>query len=62
MLYAKSGLQVMLQCSISECKLKAIQIVSIGFKEKRNLCRHHYDLFKNKDQVHAPSFSNASKL
>ncbi|MDH3278171.1 MAG: hypothetical protein OEL77_04620 [Nitrosopumilus sp.] len=51
-----------MQCSISECKLKAIQIVSVGFKEKRNLCKLHYDLFKNKDTVHAPSFSAASKL
>ena len=52
----------MLQCSISECKVKAVQIVQIGFKEKRNLCKHHYDLFKNKDKVHVPSFSTASKL
>jgi len=52
----------LLQCSISECKSKAVQIVRIGFKEKRNLCRHHYDLFKNKDQVYAPSFNAASKL
>ena len=52
----------MLQCSISECKSKAIQMVRIGFKEKRNLCRHHYNLFKNKDQIHTPIFSTASKL
>jgi hypothetical protein len=52
----------MVQCSISECKIKAIQTVKIGFKEKRNLCKHHYNLFKNKDEVHTPSFSKASKL
>ena len=51
-----------MQCSISECKLKAIQTVQIGFKEKRNLCRNHYNLFKNKNKVHVPNFSKASKL
>jgi len=51
-----------MQCSISECKSRAIQIVRIGFKEKRNLCRTHYDLFKNKDQVYSPNFSKASNF
>ena len=37
-------------------------MISIGFKEKRNLCKYHYYLFKNKDKVHAPGFSKASKL
>lgn len=52
----------MLQCSISECKSKAVQIVRIGFKEKRNLCQNHYKLFKNREDIHAPSFNKASKL
>ena len=51
-----------MKCSISECKTKAVQIVNIGFKEKRNLCRYHYNLFKNKQEIHTPSFSKASKL
>ncbi len=51
-----------MQCSISECKSKAIQIVRIGFKEKRSLCKNHYDLFQNKDNVHSPIFSKASNL
>ena len=51
-----------MQCSISECKLKAIQTVKIGFKETRNLCDYHYKLFKNKDEKHTPNFSKASKL
>lgn len=51
-----------MQCSISECKLKAIQTVKIGFKETRNLCDYHYNLFKNKDEKHTPNFSKASKL
>jgi len=52
----------MLQCSISECKEKAIQTVKISFKENRNLCRKHYMLFKNKDEKHMPTFSKASKF
>ena len=52
----------MLQCSISECKEKAIQTVKISFKETRNLCINHHKLFKNKDEKYAPSFSKASKF
>jgi len=51
-----------LQCSISECKEKAIQTVKISFKETRNLCKNHYNLFKNKDEKHIPTFSKASKF
>lgn len=51
-----------MQCSISECKSKAIQTVSISFKETRNLCKYHYNLFKNKDQEHKPQFTKASKI
>ena len=53
---------LIMQCSISECKSKAVQTVKIGFKETRNLCRYHFDLFKNKDKVYSPNFSKASKL
>ena len=52
----------MLQCSISECKEKAIQTVKISFKENRNICKHHLRLFKNKDEKHVPTFSKASKF
>jgi hypothetical protein len=52
----------MLQCSISECKEKAIQTVKISFKETRNLCKNHHNLFKNKDEKHIPTFSKASKF
>ena len=51
-----------MQCSISECKEKAIQSVKISFKETRNLCKNHYRLFKNKDEKHAATFSKASKF
>jgi hypothetical protein len=51
-----------LQCSISECKEKAIQTVKISFKENRNLCKYHYIIFKNKDEKHTPIFSKASKF
>lgn len=49
-----------MQCSISECKQKAIHIVSISFKETRNLCHVHYNLFKNKDDKHLANFTKAS--
>ena len=52
----------MLQCSISECKEKAIQMVQISFKETRNLCKNHYNLFKNKNEHYIPTFSKASKF
>jgi hypothetical protein len=51
-----------LQCSISECKVKATQLVQIGFKETRNLCEYHYTLFRNKDKKHVPSFDKASEF
>ena len=51
-----------MQCSISECKEKAIQSVKISFKETRNLCENHHKLFKNKDKKYAPNFSKASKF
>jgi len=49
-----------MQCSISECKSKAIQTVQISFKERRNLCEEHLKIFKNKDMKHFPKFSKAS--
>ena len=51
-----------MQCSISECKEKAIQSVKISFKETRNLCKNHYRLFKNKGEKHTATFSKASKF
>jgi hypothetical protein len=51
-----------MQCSISECKSKAVQTVKISFKEKRNLCQYHFELFKNKDIQRTPNFSKASEL
>ena len=53
---------MILKCSISECKEKAIQTVQISFKETRNLCKNHCKLFKNKDEIHIPTFSKASKI
>jgi len=51
-----------LKCSISECKIRANQSVKIGFKETRNLCEYHYNLFKNKKEKYALNFSKASKF
>lgn len=51
-----------MQCSISECKMKSVQSVSIGFKEKRNLCKYHYRLFINKNDKHEPRFTKASEF
>ena len=51
-----------MQCSISECKLKAIETVKISFRETRNLCKEHYELFKNKDKKHITNFTKASKF
>jgi hypothetical protein len=51
-----------LQCSISECKEKAIHTVKISFKENRNLCKKHFKIFLNKDEKYAPTFSKASKF
>lgn len=49
-----------MQCSISECKSKAVKTVGIGFREKRNLCKKHYALFMDKDVKHASNFIRAS--
>ncbi len=49
-----------MQCSISECKEKAIETVKISFRETRNLCKEHYKLFENKDEKYDPKFSKAS--
>jgi len=53
---------MVLKCSISECRITANWTVKIGLKETRNLCEHHYELFKNKEEKHAPNFSKASKF
>jgi len=49
-----------LQCSISECKLKAKKTVEISFRETRNLCQKHLELFSNKDRKYFPNFTKAS--
>ncbi len=51
-----------MQCSISECKIKAIQSIKIGFKERRNLCEQHYRLFMNREEKHKPCFIKASEF
>jgi len=51
-----------MKCSISECKSKGIQTVTIGFRETRNLCQYHYNLFKNKEKRHEVDYLKASKL
>ena len=51
-----------MQCSISECKLKAIKTVKISFRETRNLCKNHYKLFNNKDEKYISKFTRASKF
>jgi len=51
-----------LQCSISECKFKAEKTVKISFRETRNLCKNHFELFSNKNERYFPSFTRASKF
>ncbi len=51
-----------MQCSISECKSKAIESVQISFREKRNLCKQHFELYQNKEQKHSINFTKASKF
>ncbi len=52
----------MLQCSISECELKSIKTVKISFRETRNLCKKHFELFSNKNEKHFPKFTKASEF
>lgn len=52
----------LLQCSISECKMKAIQSIKIGFKEKRNLCEKHYRIFLNKEEKYKVTFTRGTEL
>ena len=51
-----------MQCSISECKHKALETVQISFRETRNLCEIHLELFKNKDNKHVAKFSKGSSF
>lgn len=51
-----------MRCSISECKNLAVQTVQISFKETRNLCKQHLEIFKNKEQKHPLNFSKASEF
>ena len=41
-----------MQCSISECKLKAVQTVEISLEKLEILCKKHYQIFINKDKKH----------
>ena len=51
----------LLQCSISECKLVAEETVKISFRETRNLCKKHYQIFINKNKEHPVNFTKASE-
>lgn len=51
-----------MKCSISECKMDSVITVRAGPKEKRNLCRHHHNLFKNREERFVPDFKKASEL
>ena len=51
-----------MKCSISECKKDATKTVEISFRESRNLCKNHYELFKNKDRKYLANFIKAKKL
>lgn len=49
-----------MKCSISECNLKAVETVTISFRETRNLCKYHYGLYKNKEGKYKSVFKKAS--
>lgn len=51
-----------MRCSISECREEAIGTVRISFRETRNLCKRHYELFAAKDLPHKASFKRASDI
>lgn len=51
-----------MKCSISECKKNAIKTVKISYRETRNLCKNHYELFNNKDKKYLTNFIKAKKL
>ena len=51
-----------MQCSISECKSKSVTTVKISFRETRNLCKRHYELYVSKDLKHPTEFTKASKI
>ena len=51
-----------MQCSISECRQRAVRTVRIGFREKRNLCKRHYELFVSRDEAHPARFTRASEI
>ncbi|WP_299291886.1 hypothetical protein [Nitrosopumilus sp.] len=51
-----------MQCSISECKLQSIKTVKISFRETRNLCKKHYELFISKNETHPTKFTKASQI
>ena len=51
-----------MQCSISECKRRAVQTIKIGFKEKRNLCENHLNIYKNREENYKPKFTRATEF
>ena len=52
----------MVKCSITECRADSAVTVRIGSREKRNLCRYHHNLLKNKDRQFRPEFKKASGI
>ena len=58
----QSTREKLLQCSISECKMKAVQSIRVGFKEKRNLCEKHYRIFLNKEEKYKVKFTRGTEL
>lgn len=42
--------------------MRSIHVTKIGFKETRNLCKYHYDLFNNKEKKYALNFEKAAKF
>ena len=42
--------------------MEAIQTVKISFRETRNLCKKHYDIFETKNEEFPINFVKASKI
>ena len=42
--------------------MEAIQTVEISFRETRNLCKKHYNIFKTKNEEYPINFIKASKI
>ncbi len=50
------------KCSISECRAKGIQKISVGSKETRNLCARHLRIYMSRYQHHKPEYTRASGM